>query len=91
MPKVGNYIQRDYHNTFRSKKSSTWSDYNESWNKRRTNAAKKIQQMRTTASTFIMSSAQAGQAKTMYLLQNAGGTSQYASTTAVMNRVNILA
>ncbi|MTI43579.1 hypothetical protein JM93_02801 [Roseibium hamelinense] len=91
MPKVGNYVQRDYHNTFKSRKKNTWSDYNDSWNKRRAKAAQKSEQLRTTAFSFIMSSAQAGQAKTMYLLQNAGGTQQYASTTAVMNRVNILA
>ena len=52
MAKVGNYVQRDYHKTFSTKRQSTWSDYNKAWNGRRQASSQKMQQLRNLASTF---------------------------------------
>ena len=90
MPKVGNYVQRDYHSRFRSQRKSTWSDYNKSWSQRRSNALEKSQQLRTIAGNFSTISAQAAQASTVFSMQNQNTGNPYASQTAIMSRVSIL-
>jgi len=90
MAKVGNYVQRDYHKTFSSKQKSTWSDYNKAWNQRRQASAAKMQELRNLASTFTSIGTEASQANTVFLMQNQGAQSVYASPTAVMSRINIV-
>ncbi len=90
MPKVGNYVQRDYHNKFRSQKKSTWSDYNKAWAKRRKASARKMQELRNLAGTFTSIGTQASQANTAFTIQNRGGQRVYASPAAVMSRINIV-
>ncbi|PVB59701.1 flagellar biosynthesis protein [Labrenzia sp. 011] len=90
MATVGNYVQRDYHKTYSSQKTSTWSDYNKSWGSRRAAAAEKMQQLRSIASTFSTIGTQASQANTAFLIQNMGTQSGYASPTAVMSRINVV-
>lgn len=90
MPKIGNYVQRDYHSRYRSQKKSTWSDYNKSWASRRQASAQKMQQLRTIASSFNVIGLQAYQANTMYVMQNQGSLGGNANQTAAMARVNIL-
>jgi len=90
MPKVGNYVQRDYHNKFRSQRKSTWSDYNKAWAKRREASAQKMQQLRNIAATFNTIGVQANQANTMFVMQNQGRLGAYANQTAAMARVNVL-
>jgi hypothetical protein len=43
MPKVGNYIQRDYHKRFSSKRTARWKSYNEGWSQKRSNSLQKSQ------------------------------------------------
>ena len=43
MAKVGNYVQRDYHKTFSTKRQSTWSDYNKAWSVRRQASSQNMQ------------------------------------------------
>ena len=90
MPKVGNYVQRDYHKRFSSQRKSTWSDYNKAWAKRREASAQKMQQLRNIASNFNTIGLQANQANTMFIMQNQGRLGGYANQTAAMARVNIL-
>lgn len=90
MPKVGNYVQRDYHNKFKSQQKSTWSDYNKSWNQRREAAAQKMAQLRTIANNFSTITSEASQSNTNFLMQNQGQSGPYASNTAVMARVNVV-
>ncbi|MCK7615763.1 flagellar biosynthesis protein [Roseibium sediminicola] len=90
MPKVGNYVQRDYHNRFSSQRKSTWSDYNKAWSKRREASAQKMQQLRNVASVFNSIGVQASQANTVFVMQNQGRVGAYANQTAAMNRVNVL-
>ncbi|MCR9060150.1 MAG: hypothetical protein NXI02_22635 [Rhodobacteraceae bacterium] len=90
MPKVGNYVQRDYHSKYRSQGNSTWSDYNQAWNKKRQASAQKMQELRAVASTFTAIGAQATQANTVFVMQNQNQAGPYANTTAVMARVNVL-
>ncbi|MES0880782.1 flagellar biosynthesis protein [Roseibium sp. SCP14] len=90
MPKVGNYVQRDYHKRFSSKRKSTWSDYNKGWNSRRSNAIQKSQQLRNVANTFSTINVQAVQASTTHLMQNQAARGPYANPTAVMSRINVL-
>lgn len=90
MPKVGNYVQRDYHNRYSSQKKSTWSDHNKSWSARRKASAEKMQQLRTIASSFNVIGLQAYQANTMYVMQNQGSLAGNANQTAAMARVNVL-
>ncbi|WP_417686577.1 flagellar biosynthesis protein [Roseibium sp.] len=88
MPKVGNYVQRDY-NT-RSNRKSTWSDYNKAWASKRSNAINKSQQLRNIANSFAVISTQASRSATSLVLQNQNSGSPYASNTAVMSRINVL-
>ncbi|WP_428646257.1 flagellar biosynthesis protein [Roseibium sp.] len=90
MPKVGNYIQRDYHKRFGSNRKSTWSDYNKAWSKRRQSSAQKTQQLSNLANTFGTINVQASQANTLYIMQNQSRLNGYSSPTAVMSRVNVL-
>ena len=90
MPKVGNYVQRDYHNKFRSQRKSSWSDYNKAWAKRREASAQKMQQLRNIAANFNTIGLQAAQANTMFVMQNQGRIGGYANQTAAMARVNVL-
>lgn len=90
MPKVGNYVQRDYHKTFSSRGKSTWSDYNQAWAKKRQASAQKMQQLRAVANTFTAIGTQASQANTVFVMQNQNQAGPYANQTAVMARVNIL-
>lgn len=90
MPKVGNYVQRDYHNRFSSQRKSTWSDYNKAWAKRREASAQKMQQLRNLASTFTNIGLQASQANTVFVMQNQGRVGGYTSQVAAMARVNVL-
>ncbi|QFT30725.1 flagellar biosynthesis protein [Roseibium porphyridii] len=90
MPKVGNYVQRDYHNKFRSQRKSTWSDYNKAWAKRRQASTQKMQELRNLASNFTNIGVQASQANTVFLMQNQGQGTAYASPTAVMSRINVI-
>ncbi|MCV0423905.1 MAG: flagellar biosynthesis protein [Roseibium sp.] len=90
MPKVGNYVQKDYHNRFRSQRKSTWSDYNKSWSTRRSNALEKSKQLRTIANNFSTINAQAAQATTLFSMQNQNVSGPYANPTAVMSRVSVL-
>ena len=90
MPKVGNYIQRDYHKRFSAKRKSTWSDYNKAWSKRRQSSTQKIQQLNNLANTFGTINVQASQANTLYVMQNQSRLGGYSSPTAVMSRVNVL-
>ena len=91
MTKVGNYVQRDYHNRFRSKQKKTWSDYNKSWSQRRQASAAKAQQLRNVAASFTTISVQASQANTSFVMQNQGTLGTYASQTAALSRYNFLA
>jgi hypothetical protein len=90
MAKVGNYVQRDYHKTFRTQRKSTWSDYNKGWNQRRQGAAQKMQQLRNIANNFAIIGTQASQANTMFVMQNQGNLGGYTSQTAAMARVNVV-
>ncbi|MBO6507052.1 MAG: flagellar biosynthesis protein [Roseibium sp.] len=90
MPKVGNYVQRDYHSKFRSQRKSRWSNYNKAWSQKRSSAIEKSQQLRNIASTFTSISTNAAQANTQFLMQNRGAQGIYATPTAVMSRVNVL-
>lgn len=90
MPKVGNYVQRDYHSKFRSQRKSTWSDYNKGWAQRRAAAAEKMQSLRNLASTFTNIGVQASQANTVFVMQNQGRVGGYTSQVAAMARVNVL-
>lgn len=90
MPKVGNYVQRDYHSKFRSQRKSTWSDYNKAWNKRRQASSQKMQQLRAIAGNISALNTQASQANTAFLMQNRGAQGVYSSPTAVMSRINVL-
>lgn len=93
MPKsVGNYVQRDYHDRFSSKRQSKWKSYNSSWASRRSNAIEKSQALRSQLSQSVTSINTAiSQQQTYMSLQNsysAQGT--YASPTAVAARVNVV-
>ncbi len=90
MPKIGNYVQRDYHNRFSSKRKKTWSDYNKAWNQRRNSSGDKTQQLRNIANTFNNINVQASQANTLYVMQNQSRLGGYTSPTAVMSRVNVV-
>ncbi|WP_305987380.1 flagellar biosynthesis protein [Roseibium sp. MMSF_3544] len=90
MPKIGNYVQRDYHKTFSSQRKSTWSDFNQAWAKKRQASAQKMQQLRNLASTFNTIGTQASQANTLFVMQNQSQAGPYANPTAVMARVNVL-
>ncbi|WP_299815431.1 flagellar biosynthesis protein [uncultured Roseibium sp.] len=90
MAKVGNYIQRDYHGTYSSKKKSTWSDFNKSWGARRAAAAEKMQNLRTIAHNFNTISTYSSQANTSLVMQSRGSQSVYSSPTAVMSRINVV-
>jgi len=90
MAKVGNYVQRDYHKTFRTQRKSTWSDYNKAWNNKRQASAQKMEQLRNIASTFSAIGTQASQANTVFVMQNQGRLGTYANQTAAMARVNIV-
>jgi len=90
MPKVGNYIQRDYHKRFSSQRKSTWSDFNKAWSKRRQASAQKMQELRNLASTFNTIGIQASQANTVFVMQNQGRIGGYANQTAAMSRINVL-
>lgn len=90
MAKIGNYVQRDYHKTFTSKRKSTWSDYNKSWSQRRSSSAAKMEQLRGVASTFLTISTSASQANTSFVIQNQGRLGSYASQTAALSRYNFL-
>lgn len=90
MPKVGNYVQRDYHNRFSSKRQSTWSDYNKGWNTRRAAAAEKAQNLRNIANTFSTIGIESAQSSTLFVMQNQNSAGPYANPTAVMSRVSIL-
>jgi len=90
MPKVGNYVQRDYHSRFGSQKKSTWSDFNKAWAKRREASAQKMQELRNLASTFNTIGIQASQANTVFVIQNQGRVGGYANQTAAMARINVL-
>lgn len=91
MPKIGNYVQRDYHKRFNSQRKSTWSDYNKAWAKKRQASSQKMQELRNLASTFMTIGAQAAQANTVFTMQNQRSQSVYASPTAVMSRINVIA
>ncbi|MHA7776965.1 flagellar biosynthesis protein [Roseibium sp. M-1] len=90
MAKVGNYVQRDYHKTFSSRRKSTWSDYNKGWNQRREGSAQKMQQMRNIANTFATIGIQASQSNTLYVMQNQGSLGNYGNQTAALSRINVL-
>ncbi|CTQ43724.1 MULTISPECIES: hypothetical protein [Stappiaceae] len=90
MAKVGNYVQRDYHKTFSTKRKSTWSDYNKAWNGRRQASSQKMQQLRNLASTFATINTQAAQTNTLFVMQNQGRLGGYANQTAAMARINVL-
>ncbi|MEL7525288.1 MAG: flagellar biosynthesis protein [Pseudomonadota bacterium] len=90
MPKVGNYVQRDYHSRFRSQGKSTWSDYNQAWSKRREASAQKMQELRALASNFNVIGTQASQANTAFVFQNRNQAGPYANATAVAARINVL-
>lgn len=88
MPKTGNYVQRDYQRG--SSQKATWADYNKAWNSRRSAALEKSQQLRNLASNFTAIGVQASQANTVFVMQNQSSGQPYASSTAVMARVNVL-
>ncbi len=88
MPKMGNYIQRDY-NT-RSNRKSTWSDYNKAWSSRRSNALQKSQQLRNVAANFSTINVQSSQSTTAFFIQNIASSGPYANPTAVASRINVL-
>jgi|GEM_PF-1228281 len=90
MSKIGNYVQRDYHKTFSSKKRSTWSDYNKAWTKRRQASEAKMQQLRNLAYNFNVIGTQASQANTLFVLQNQGRLGNSSNQTAALSRLNIL-
>lgn len=90
MAKVGNYVQRDYHGTYSSKKKSTWSDFNKSWGSRRAAAAEKMQNVRSIAANFTNIATAASQTNTSLVIQSIGSQSIYASPTAVMSRINVV-
>ncbi|POF29843.1 flagellar biosynthesis protein [Roseibium marinum] len=90
MAKIGNYVQRDYHKTYSSRKKSTWSDFNKSWGSRRAAAAQKMQNLRTIANNFSSINTYASQANTALVIQSRGSQNVYSSPTAVMSRVNVV-
>ncbi len=92
MPKVGNYIQRDYHSRFSSKRTARWKSYNDGWSQRRSNSLQKSQNLRTQLTTSITNiTIASGTQQARFFLQNASAPqSTYASPTAVAARVNVL-
>jgi hypothetical protein len=90
MPKIGNYVQRDYHSKFSSKRKSRWSSYNKAWSQKRANGIQKSQQLRQMAYNISSITTQASQANTSLLMQSRGTQGVYANPTAVMSRVNVL-
>ncbi|WP_299472732.1 flagellar biosynthesis protein [uncultured Roseibium sp.] len=90
MPKVGNYIQRDYHSKYRSQGKSTWSDYNQAWAQKRQASAERMQQLRAIANNFATIGTQASQANTAFIFQNRSQAGPYANATAVAARINVL-
>lgn len=94
MPKsVGNYIQRDYHNRFSSKRASKWKSYNSSWANRRSDAIQKGQALRATLTqTVSRATTNLVQQQASLALRNSySPQGTYASPTAVAARVNVLA
>lgn len=92
MPKVGNYVQRDYHSRFSSKRNSKWKSYNSSWSQRRSNSIEKGKALRSQlTSTVTNITVTAGQQQAAMFLQNRyTPQSTYASPTAVASRINVL-
>lgn len=92
MPKVGNYIQRDYHKRFSSKRTARWKSYNEGWSQKRSNSLQKSQNLRTQLTTSITNiTIASGTQQARFFLQNSSSPqSGYASPTAVAARVNVL-
>lgn len=92
MPKIGNYVQRDYHNKFRSQRKSKWKGFNKSWGARRGNSIQKGQQLRSQLATSVTSiNTQMLQQQTLNTMQNRySPQATYASPTAVSARINML-
>ncbi|WP_428523638.1 flagellar biosynthesis protein [Roseibium sp.] len=92
MPKVGNYIQRDYHSRFSSKRKSRWKSYNQAWSQKRSNSLQKSQALKLQLSSSITNITVAnGVQQARFFLQNAAAPqSTYASPTAVAARINVL-
>jgi hypothetical protein len=90
MPKVGNYVQRDYHSKYSAKRKSRWTSYNKAWGQKRSSSIQKSQQLREVLNNYSVISSRASQANTSLLLQNRGSQGPYANSTAVASRVNLL-
>ncbi|MBO6757379.1 MAG: flagellar biosynthesis protein [Roseibium sp.] len=78
MPAVGNYVNRDERVSF--------ADYNKAWAAKRREAIEKSQQLRVSFTSNVLNSNTQIYQRTPL----AGAQGIYASTTAVMARVNIL-
>ncbi len=93
MPKVGNYVQRDYHNRFSSKRNSKWKSYNSAWSQKRSSSIQKGQALRNQLNTTVTNiTVAAGQQQAAMSLQNRyTPQATYASPTAVASRVSVLA
>jgi hypothetical protein len=92
MAKVGNYVQRDYHSRFSSKRKSRWKAYNSAWSQKRSNSIQKGAALRNqlTNSVASITTAAGQQQASMFLRNSYTPQATYASPTAVAARVNVL-
>ncbi|MEP1932599.1 MAG: flagellar biosynthesis protein [Roseibium sp.] len=91
MPKVGNYVQRDYHSKFSSKRSSKWTNYNKGWGAKRSSSIQKSQALRTQLSNSVTTiNTQMVQQQALSTMQNRySPQATYASPTAIGARINM--
>lgn len=92
MPKIGNYVQRDYHSKFRSQRKSKWTGFNKSWGARRGNSIQKGQQLRSQLANSVNTiNIQMVQQQALSTMQNRySPQATYASPTAVSARINMV-
>lgn len=93
MPKVGNYVQRDYHSRFSAKRKSTWKNYNDAWSKKRSGAIRQGQALRSQLNSTVtnITVATGQQQASMSIRNSYSPQATYASPTAVAQRVSVLA
>lgn len=91
MAKIGNYIQRNYQNKFRSQNQTrkTWADYNKAWAKRRAAAAQRADQLASVSYTLASMHTYSTQANTLFIMQNQGRLGTYASQSAALVRLDL--
>lgn len=91
MPKVGNYVQRDYHSKYSSKRKSKWANYNKGWSAKRSSAIQKGQNLRAQVSNSVLSiNTQMVQQQALSTMQNRySPQATYASPTAIGARINM--